>query len=251
MPNYTIYYSEGTSNGPYDIFLSGSSGLTLYTSSVTQGELVAGYLISFPDGIPSSSIIVYDMAFGCATSENVIFPTPTPTITPTISVTPTKTPSISITPTKTPTITVTPSVTPTFTPPPSVTVTPTISVTPSGTPGATVSPTPSVTISRTPSTTPPTPITVSWTGVGGFATSTAVCVTANTVGAYTFYWSEFPVIGIGSVIYSTSSTCCPVNGGNQWFALGSPFIGIYNAYQINNAGVIIATGGSCIGLGII
>ncbi len=47
-------------------------------------------------------------------------PPPSPSITPSISVTPSVTPSISITPSITPSISVTPSVTPSITPTPSV-----------------------------------------------------------------------------------------------------------------------------------
>ena len=68
-------------------------------------------------------------------------PQPTPSITPTISLTPSPTPTISLTPTNTPTpiISLTPSITPTLTLTPSIT--PTISVTPTLTP--TNTPTPS------------------------------------------------------------------------------------------------------------
>jgi len=63
-------------------------------------------------------------------------PTPTPTITPTISLTPTQTPTTTRTPTQTPTTTRTPTVTPSITPTISITpsITPTISITPSITP---------------------------------------------------------------------------------------------------------------------
>jgi len=79
--------------------------------------------------------------------------TPTPTVTPTISITPSITPTISFTPTVTPTISVTP------------TVTPTISVTP------TVTPTITVTASVTPSITPTTssPVSMPYANYGGVA----------------------------------------------------------------------------------
>ena len=84
-------------------------------------------------------------------------PTPTPSVTPTV----TPTPSPSTTPTVTPTPS--PSTTPTITPTPSPTITPTatpitptpsVTPTPSATPTPTVTPTPSVTPTVTPSTTP-------------------------------------------------------------------------------------------------
>jgi len=64
-------------------------------------------------------------------------PTPTPSITPTITLTPSITPTITLSPTSTPTptISLTPSITPTLTLTPSIT--PTISVTPSLTPSIT------------------------------------------------------------------------------------------------------------------
>lgn len=76
--------------------------------------------------------------------------TPTPTVTPSISPTPSITPSISATPTPTGTSTPTPTVTPTQTATP--TVTPTVTPTPTGTstPTPTVTPTQTVTPTVTP-----------------------------------------------------------------------------------------------------
>ena len=91
-------------------------------------------------------------------------PTPTPTNTPTISITP------SITPTNTRTVTPTPSVTRTRTPTPTVTPTrtqtPTISITPTNTrtPTDTVTPTQTPTITKTPTETP-TPTTAAPSGI--------------------------------------------------------------------------------------
>jgi len=79
--------------------------------------------------------------------------TPTPSITPTITLTISVTPTLTPTPTITPTKTVTPSITPTITP--TKTVTPTLTPTPSITPTKTVTPTltPTPTITPTPSST--------------------------------------------------------------------------------------------------
>lgn len=91
--------------------------------------------------------------------------TPTPSITPTISLTPSITPTISLTPSRTPTNTPTPTVTPTVTPSitptetPTPTVTPTITDTPTPTPTITDTPTPTPTPSITPSITPSTSVT--------------------------------------------------------------------------------------------
>ena len=41
---FYIHYQEGNANGPFTLFLSGSSGLTLYDSGVTISQLALGYL---------------------------------------------------------------------------------------------------------------------------------------------------------------------------------------------------------------
>jgi hypothetical protein len=81
-------------------------------------------------------------------------PTVTPTITPTRSITPTVTPTRSITPTVTVTPTKTPTKTATVTPTVTSTVTPTMTKTPTNTPTASLTPTPTVTPTVTPSETP-------------------------------------------------------------------------------------------------
>jgi len=161
MPTYIVYYSQGNSNGPFNVYLSGSSGLNLYASNIPRSQLELGYTVTFPDGIPSSSVDVFDMAYGCFTEQNVPFPSVSPSVTPTPTRTPTITPSITVSPSITPSITVSPTVTPSLTPVP--TSSPTLTPTPtptktsyaSQTPTPTVTPTPSIT--RTPS---PSPIPV-------------------------------------------------------------------------------------------
>jgi len=108
-------------------------------------------------------------------------PSVTPTISLTPSVTPSNTPSISVTPSNTPSISVTPSITPSNTVPPSMTPSPTISVskTPSLTPLPSVSKTPSISI--TPSITPstgvsPTPTPTTST-TGSIPTVDGLCMT--------------------------------------------------------------------------
>lgn len=159
MPQYIITYTEGTAPGPYNIFLSGALGpLSLYASNVTKTQLQNGFIVSFDDGIPSSSVLIDNVAFGCATEQKLTFPSPTPTKTPTISITPTRTATPTITPTLTPSITPTRSIEPTRTP--TITATPSItpSITPSNTFNPTITPTrtitPTLTITRTPSITP-------------------------------------------------------------------------------------------------
>jgi hypothetical protein len=89
--------------------------------------------------------------------------TPTPTVTLTISLTPTLTPTPTVTRTSTVTPTVTPtiSITPTITVTPTSTPTPTISITPSVTQTQTITPTISITptLSPTPTLTPTPSIT--------------------------------------------------------------------------------------------
>lgn len=150
MPQYVIYYEEGETNGPFSIFLSGSSGLTLYSSSVSLAQLQAGFIITFDDSIPSSSVLIDTQAYGCDVAQQLTFPSPTPTRTPSITITP----SITRTPSLTPTIT--PSYTPSITIPPSLTpsITLSISTSPPLSPGASLSPTPTISITRTPSATP-------------------------------------------------------------------------------------------------
>lgn len=158
MPQYIITYTAGTAPGPYNVYLSGSSGLNLYASNVSKTQLQNGFIITFPDGIPSSSVLIDNVSFGCATEEILVFPSPTPTKTPTPTITPSITATPSITPSITPTITPTRSIEPTRTP----TITPTRSITPSITPSNTFNPTvtptrtitPSVTVTRTPTITP-------------------------------------------------------------------------------------------------
>jgi hypothetical protein len=154
MPTYIISYTQGNSSGPFDVYLSGSSGLNLYASNVQQYQLANGYTVTFPDGIPSSSIEVFDVSYGCFTTQNVPLPTTSPSVTPSITITPSKTPSITVSPSKTPSISPSLTSTPSTTPPSSPTPTPT--VTPSSSPPSTSpTPTPTPSVTRTPSASPP------------------------------------------------------------------------------------------------
>jgi len=195
MPQYLITYDQGNSPGPFNIFLSGALGpISLYASNVTRAQLEAGYVVAFDDSIPSSSVLVDNMAYGCATEEIMPFPTRTPSITPSVSRTPSVTPSISFTPTTTPSVTRTPTATPSSTPSISITSTATPSATPSVTPGVSVTPTPSITISRTPSATPAALcstyflanqdflecIPYSYISCGGTSTGGSLCANAST-----------------------------------------------------------------------
>jgi hypothetical protein len=85
--------------------------------------------------------------------------TPTPTITPTKTATPTITPTKTATPTITPTKTATPTITPTKTATPTKTPTPTTTKTPTVTPTSTITPTVTATPTKTPTQTPTPTIT--------------------------------------------------------------------------------------------
>jgi hypothetical protein len=242
MPDFYIYYEEGTANGPYDVYLSGSSGLTVYGLGITQAQMEAGYVISLPSGFTSSSVVVYNMAYGCSTEDNVPFPTPTVSITPSISVTPSRTPSITVTPTRTVTPSVTPTVTPSVTPPPSATPSITPSVTPSQTPLISISPTPSITISRTPSITPAPAGNLIYIGTpsGVYENSYLACANYNTTAGIFYTIQGNASLAPGNIIYSDTSASIPVIGNNKWIALSYFGIGpIISVIQVDNSGVII------------
>jgi hypothetical protein len=242
MPTYTIFYTEGTANGPYDVYLSGSSGLTLYGSGITQTQMEEGYIISLPNGFTSSSVVIFDMAFGCATQDNVPFPTPSVSITPSISVTPSTTPSISITPSVSATPSVTPTVTPSLTPPPSVTPSITPSITPSQTPLISISPTPSITISRTPSVTPSTPSNLLYVGTpaGVYTAGYLACAAYPSMANTAYYILAGGSTAPGNVLYSNPACTIPVVGNSRWIALTYLGIGpIIGVIQVNNSGVIL------------
>jgi len=242
MPTYVIYYNQGNSNGPFDIYLSGSSGLNLYASNISKQTLVNGYTVTFPDGIPSSSVDVFDLSYGCFNDQNVIFPSPSPSKTPSISITPSKTPSVSITPTVTPSITLTPSVTPSFTPPPSITRTPTVTVTPSRTSNVSNSPTPTPSITRT----PPASVPITYTSYGttlGYSSAYQACVTYNTSG-FNGGWSYITNpsgISVGTRIYKIDGfgNYNPFNGINKYYAMGAFGEGnTVSSYQIDPNGYV-------------
>jgi hypothetical protein len=241
MPTYIIYYTQGNSNGPFDIYLSGSSGLNLYASNIPKYELVNGFTVTFPDGIPSSSVDVFDVSYGCFTDNNIPFPSVSPSITPSISITPTRTPSITVSPSITPSITLTPSVTPSFTPPPSITRTPTVTITPSRTSNISNSPTPTPSITRTPSASAPPNYSSFGTTLGDSAAYQA-CVTFNTLGfnGGWIYTVNPPGIVVGARIYRLDGfgNYNPLVGGDQWYAMGAWFLSLPSACQIDDNGYI-------------
>jgi hypothetical protein len=241
MPTYVISYTQGNTPGPFDVYLSGSSGLTLYASNVQQYELLNGYTVTFPNGIPSSSVAVFDLSFGCFTDQNVPFPSVSPSITPTPTRTPSITPSITVSPSITPSITVTPSITPSRTPPPSVTRTPSVTPSISRTPDASPSPTPTPSITRTPSPSPP-PNYATIGSTSGFTQGYLACYNFNTEGGFSqwLYVQDPPGLVVGTTVYQSGpSGYVPLVGGDLWYAMGFSYIGLASAYQINNSGVVI------------
>lgn len=121
------------------------------------GELLAIGKMSAPIPISSNTDQTFLIKYDTQWVEKPYF-TPSITPTPSISVTPSVTPTISVTPSVTPTISGTPSMTPTVTPSASTPGTPSVTPTVTATPSKTPSVTPSVTVSVTPSKTPsPTP----------------------------------------------------------------------------------------------
>jgi hypothetical protein len=238
MPQYLIQYTQGNTLGPFDIYLSGSSGETLYASGVTKNELVAGYVVVFPDGVPSSSVVVTNTAFGCSNEEILLFPSPTPTITPTNSIPASITPTPTVTPTITPTRTVTPTITPTRTPPPTAVPTITPSITPTLSIGATITPTPTPTITRTPSITPSTAPLVTiyeYTGCGYGSTVSEAC--SDTYNNRTLYSDcDTFAFGVGCTIYVDSGGNTPLTSYTNVFMNGAnwdvnQFTGVVTAYS--------------------
>lgn len=215
LVKYVVNYIEGNTSGPFDIYLSGSSGLSIYATNVDKSVLETGYVVQFDSTVASSSAIISNKAYGCANEEQLFFPTPTPTITPTISVSPTRPPSLSLTPTTTPSITPTISISPTRTP--------SISVSPFGTPSMSATATPSISISKTPSLSPgasmsttpsPTPsISITPSPTIGYKTlqlsnppgNNTIFDTCTITSGLTYYYNPGWVITNGLRIYTDSA----------------------------------------------
>jgi hypothetical protein len=241
MSDYVIQYVEGNAPGPFDIYLSGSSGENLYASNVTLTELQAGYIFAVSSSDASSSVIVTfgSPAVGFFVQEQLVFPTPTPSITFSVSITPTPSVTPTLTPTVTPTLTATPSITPSKSPVPSITPTLTPSRTPSPSTGAAASPTPTPTVTRTPSITPsitPSSIAIySYTGCGyGNSISEACNDAANNRTLYSDCNSG--IFGVGCYVYTDSGGTIPLTGYTNIFMNGANWdidniTGVVTAYS--------------------
>lgn len=228
MPGYTINYVEGSTPGPFNVYLSGSGGLTLYASNVTKNELEAGYFVFFVDGSPYDAVVISNVAYGCATEEVLPLPSPPPSFSTSISITPSISRTPSITPSLTPSLTPTRTVTPSISRTPSITPSRTPSITPSKSPGSSLSSTPSISISRTPSISPSVPplINVSAINAGysqpltdyyidasitlnsNVTVNTTFIFRVDTVGGQTVLNVIVPAgsnVGSGSTLYGSSS----------------------------------------------
>lgn len=141
------------------------------------------------------------------TPTNTVTPSITKTITPSVSISPSITPSITETPTNTPTISITPSVTPTISETP--TITPTISITPSITPTISVTPSISPTNTLTPSTTrtpQPTPTVTPSTSFTPTPSYTPNFIPSPTPTPYQFYLDGPGQTGVQGVVYNSFIT---------------------------------------------
>ena len=199
-----------TANTPVDIFYCNSmSGDCVYVSTVS----VFPFTFDVPPPYTETDIVIkIEDVNGCVDGDLIyITPTPTSSLTPTMTQTPT------VTPTLTPTSTVTPTVTPT--PTTTLTITPTNSPTPTTTPV----------------------FSLHLVGQNTFTTSAQTCNDTLTFNNYYTYINEadtIPVIGVkvyqsafGGVLFN------PFNGQNNWTLL--TFGGIPYAVQVDTSGTIL------------
>lgn len=212
--------SAGLGTGPtFDLYSNVDSYTTPFETGVPKASLTGGYsATNVPDG---TTIIKVVSVSGLCPSSNVLIPiagipsSPTPTVTPSISVTPTITPTVS------PSISVTPTVTPSITITPSVTVTPTISVTPSSSgPGGTSF--------------------IYAGGVSGWGTFNLACSNKTCGRAY---YRNAPFWSVGQTVWDNNALTVPFNGGDNWYAIntGTTFCSgtQWVAARINSSGIII------------
>ena len=201
--SYTLY---GTGLTNPSIILTGMSFDTQYwvkmTDETTNRYIVKNIYTNDSKTYPCYDTICFDIQVVCDVS-----PSPTPTITPTRTITPT------ITPTRTPTRTITPTRTPTITPTRTITptITPTNTLTPSRTPTNTITPT----ITPTRTITPTSSIGYkSWILSGCSSTcsgATLGCYSGYTITVYTLP-SVTSIINSSTVIYTTAALTTTSNG---------------------------------------
>jgi hypothetical protein len=198
-----------TANTPVEIYYCDSfSASCVYVSTVS----VFPYTFDVPPPYNESNIVIkIEDTEGCIDGEIVyITPTPTASITPTVTKTPTNTPTQTQTSTNTPTVTTTQTKTPTNTP----------------------------TITPTPSTTPA--FSLHLIGQNKFSSSATTCSDTLTLVNYYTYLNEadaVPVIGVK--IYQNAfggSLFNPYDGNSQFTKF--TFGGNNYAVQVNSSGTI-------------
>jgi hypothetical protein len=198
-----------TANTPVEIYYCGpTSGDCIYVATIST----VPYTFEVPSPVDYSNYLIKIVdTNGCVDGEFVyITPTPTISVTPTMTQTPTNTTTNTLTPTQTPTNTATNTVTPTTT--------------------ATQTPTPSV-----------TPVVSSHLiGQNSFITSANTCNdTMSLTSLYTYINEANLVPVIGVTVYQNSSggvLYTPYNGQDKFILMF--WGGLYYDVQISGYGVI-------------
>jgi hypothetical protein len=220
--NSLLYFVDGNSgqifnvnlNPPYNI-----TGTTGYT----------GYVVYGASQVPSCLDVSLILATPTptVTPTNTITPTltvtPTNTITPTLTVTPTNTitPTVTVTPTQsitpTPTSTTTPTITPTTTVTPTNTITPTLTITPT----KTITPTPTITPTITPT---PVPVVIPSSGLTLYVDAgRSTSYSGSGVQWYDLSGNNNTGTLQNSPSYSSSNGgILTFNGSNQYVSFSSP-----------------------------
>ena len=188
-----VIITSVTANTPVDIYYCDStSGSCVSVATVS----VFPYTFTVPDPYDFNDIVIKIIdSQGCVDGDIIyITPTPTPSITPSLSFTTTPTPTSTITPTNTNTQTPTNSVTPTFTPTNTATPTTTPAVVPHS-------------IGQTPQ-----------------STSGGTCGDVVTLTNYYTYVAQANTIPVvGAKVYTTllnGTLYNPYNGQNRWLLMG-------------------------------
>lgn len=198
-----------TANTPVEIFYcNSSSGSCVSVATVSSFP----YTFSVPPPYDETNIVIkIEDNNGCIDGEIIyITPTPTSSVTPTVTKTPTNTPTVTKTPTNTPTISPTQTATTTTTP----------------------------TVTPTPSTTPA--FALHLVGQNTFPTSANTCNDAFTLVNYYTYINQantVPVIGVKIYQSAFGGTLFnPYNGNNRFTKF--TFGGNNYAVQVDTSGAI-------------
>jgi hypothetical protein len=213
--------SAGAGAGPFNLFSDTDSFTNPFEGNVSVTQLLAGYVSNL---VPTGTTTIRVQSTGiCNNYIDLSVLSPSPTASPTPSI------SISVTPTITPTVSRTPSVTPSISISPSIT--PSISVTPTVTPSLTVS------------SSPPPASGYFYMGVTSTYSSGANACSARTCGRS--YYLPAPVVYVGQRIYNDSSLTSPFNGNNLWIAISYNCAGNWNVVQVDGNGYVINVYSPC------